>query len=207
MSEMQPDDRKCQATTKSGKPCGARPLQGQNLCALHADPSRAQELAKRPRKNGVNLKPEANPPDIPPLQTASQIRDFLAQVMADVRRRVLDQRTASTLATLATSQLKAISAAELEQRVTELEKKVGDAGPTQTRTGLLSTEEWERIFASDEYTVPPAPQPASHEDSEGTQSTRGRRTMPEGWTVPEPSPSDIEDDYSKPLNRAIEDAL
>jgi hypothetical protein len=31
--------------------------------------------------------------------------------------------------------------------------------------------------------------------------------MPEGWTVPEPSPSDIEDDYRKPLNRAIEDAL
>src|SRR6516162_11491437 len=98
MNEIAGEDRKCQATTKSGKPCGARPLQGQSLCALHADPGRAQELAKRPRKNGVNMKPEANPPDIPPLQTAAQIRDFLAQVMADVRRRLLDQRTASTLA-------------------------------------------------------------------------------------------------------------
>jgi hypothetical protein len=138
---MPVNDRKCEATTKSGKACGARPLQGQTLCALHADPERARELAKRPRKNGVNLlKLEENPPEIPPLQTASQIRDFLAQVMADVRRRVLDQRTASTLATLATSQLKAISASELEQRVTELEKKVGDAGPSEARTGLLSTE-------------------------------------------------------------------
>jgi hypothetical protein len=207
MSEMQTDDRKCQATTKSGKPCGARPLQGQNLCALHADPSRAQELAKRPRKNGVNMKPEANPPDIPPLQTASQIRDFLAQVMADVRRRLLDQRTASTLATLATSQLKAISAAELEQRVTELEKKVGDTTAAhQESRSLPSEEEWQRMFATDEYTVPPS-RPVPQESSAGPQSSRGRRTMPEGWTVPEPSPSDIEDDYSKPLNRAIQDAL
>lgn len=200
MSELSLDDRKCQATTKSGKACGARPLQGQTLCALHADPGRAQELAKRPRKNGVNMKPEANPPDIPPLQTASQIRDFLAQVMADVRRRVLDQRTASTLATLATSQLKAISASEIEQRVTELEKKVSDASPTQARTGLLSTEEWERIFAPDESNVQPVPQPAP-EESEGTQSTRGRRTMPEGWTVPEQSAEYVTDDNRRPLNQ------
>ena len=130
MNEIAGEDRKCQATTKSGKPCGARPLQGQSLCALHADPGRAQELAKRPRKNGVNMKPEANPPDIPSLETATEIRKFLSQLMADVRKRVVDAKTASTLATLATSQLKAISAAELEQRVTELEKKVGDAGPT-----------------------------------------------------------------------------
>jgi hypothetical protein len=146
------------------------------------------------------MKPEANPPDIPPLQTASQIRDFLAQVMADVRRRVLDQRTASTLATLATSQLKAISASEIEQRVTELEKKVSDASPTQARTGLLSTEEWERIFAPDESNVQPVPQPAP-EESEGTQSTRGRRTMPEGWTVPEQSAEYVTDDNRRPLNQ------
>jgi hypothetical protein len=152
------------------------------------------------------MKPEANPPDIPSLETATEIRKFLSQLMADVRKRVVDAKTASTLATLATSQLKAISAAELEQRVTELEKKVGDAGPTHAQTGLLSTEEWERIFAPEEYTVPPAPQPAPKEP-EGTQSTRGRRTMPEGWTVPEPSHSDIEDDYTRPLNREIEDAF
>jgi hypothetical protein len=149
---MAVDDRKCQATTKSGKACCARPLQGQTLCALHADPGRARELAKRPRKNGVNLlKLEENPPEIPPLQTASQIRDFLAQVMADVRRRVLDQRTASALATLATSQLKAISAAELEERVTNLEKKVNESVRPEGGGQLLSCAEWERIFASDEY--------------------------------------------------------
>src|SRR5690349_11895571 len=126
MSEMQPDDRKCQATTKSGKACGARPLQGQDLCALHADPGRAQELARRPRRNGVNLKPEVNPPEIPPLQTATEIRDFLAQVMTDLRKRVIDSKTASVLASLATAQLRAVAAAELEERVTNLEKKIGE---------------------------------------------------------------------------------
>jgi hypothetical protein len=203
MSEMQADDRKCQATTKAGKPCGARPLQGQDLCALHADPTRASELAKRPRKNGVNTPPEVNPPEIPPLQTAMEIRDFLAQVMTDLRKRVIDSKTASVLASLATAQLRAVAAAELEERVSNLEKKIGESATPETAsaTGLLSEFEWEKLFSQDEYNVPPPPQPASQEGSTGTQSTRGRRTMPADWTAPEPSPESVGDDWSVPLNR------
>jgi hypothetical protein len=154
-------------------------------------------------------KPEANPPEIPPLQSATEIRDFLAQVMTDLRKRVIDSKTASVLASLATAQLRAVAAAELEERVTNLEKKIGEGAPTETGTGLglMSVDQWEKLFAQDEYTVPPPSQPAPQGSSEGTQSTRGRRTMPEGWTVPDPSPSDIEDDYSTPLNRGIQDAL
>jgi hypothetical protein len=206
MSEMQADDRKCQAMTKSGKPCGARPLQGQTLCALHADPARARDLAKRPRKNGVNMKPEANPPEIPPLQTATEIRAFLAQVMTDLRKRVIDSKTASVLASLATAQLRAVAAAELEERVTNLEKKVGDTTAAhQELRSLPSEEEWQRMFAPDDYTVPP-PSPAPHE-SENTQPTRRRRTMPEGWTVPDRSPEYDPEDDTRPLNREIEDAF
>jgi hypothetical protein len=207
MNEIAGEDRKCQATTKSGKACGARPLQGQSLCALHADPGRAQELAKRPRKNGVNLRPEANPPDIPPLQTAAQIRDFLAQVMTDLRKRNIDGKTASVLASLATAQLRAVSAAELETRVSDLEKKVNEVEPPKVGIGLPSPEQWEKLFAPDEYNVPPAPPPVPQESSEGTQPTRRRRTMPEGWTVPDRSPEYDPEDDTRPLNREIEDAF
>jgi hypothetical protein len=202
MSEIQADDRKCLATTKAGKPCGARPLQGQSLCALHADPTRARDLAKRPRKNGVNLKPEVNPPEIPSLQTAKEIRDFLAQVMTDLRKRVIDSKTASVLASLATAQLRAVAAAELEERVSNLEKKIGESAPPETGTGLglMPADQWEKLFAPDEYTVPPPSQPSPQESSDGTQSTRGRRTMPEGWTVPDRSPEYVPDDNTRPLN-------
>jgi hypothetical protein len=154
------------------------------------------------------MKPETNPPDIPPLQTATEIRYFLAQVMTDLRKRVIDSKTASVLASLETAQLRAVAAAELEERVTNLEKKIGQSAAPESApaTSLLSEDQGERLFAPDEYRPTPS-QPAPQEGSAGTQSTRGRRTMPEGWTVPEPSPSDIEDDYSKPLYRAIEDAL
>ncbi len=138
-------DRRCQATSKSGKPCRARPLQDQLYCSLHSDPERAREIAKKPRKGG--LQPELNPPVNPPLQTASQIRDFLAQLMADVRKRVVDAKTAATLGTLATAQLRAVSAAELEHRVQALEQKVGDNAPAEVQVGFPTAEEWEKLFA------------------------------------------------------------
>jgi hypothetical protein len=171
------------------------------LKATRKGPGRAQELAKRPRKNGANLKPEANPPKIPPLQTAAQIRDFLAQVMTDLRTRNIDGKTASVLASLATAQLRAVSAAELETRISDLEKKVNEVESPKVGIGLPSPDQWEKLFAPDDYTVPPSSQPASQEGSEGPQSTRGRRTMPEGWTVPEHPPEDVANDWSVPLNR------
>jgi hypothetical protein len=41
---------------------------------------------------------------------------------------------------------------------------------------------------------------AQQEGSEGTQSIRGRRTMPEDWVVPDRSPEYVPDDYTRPLN-------
>src|SRR5262249_26043582 len=146
--------------------------------------------------NGVNLKPEVNPPEIPPLQTATEIRDFLAQVMTDLRKRVIDSKTASVLATLATAQLRAVAAAELEERVTNLENRVGESAAPGTAPAfaLMSEEQWEKLFAPAEYNVPPTPQPAPQEGSAGTQAPRGRRTMPEGWVPPDRSPEYDPDD-------------
>lgn len=193
------DDRKCQATTKSGNnPCRAKPLQGQPYCSLHSDPGRASQIAKRPRKGG--LRPEDHPPEIPALQTASQIRDFLAQLMADVRTRLVDAKTASTLATLATSQLKAISAAELEERVEKLERKVAENAPAETERRLLTAEEWERLFAPSSDDTFAAPDSALQDLYEAKQSPAKRRAMPEGWSVPERTPQHVVDEDSLPLN-------
>ena len=144
-----------------------------------SDPARARELAKRPRKNGVNMKPEANPPDIPPLQTAAQIRDFLAQVMTDLRRRVIDSKTASVLASLATAQLRAASAAELETRVENLEKKVGGTGPSDATPGLLSQQYWETLFAPGGAWSATASERPTKEQSETSQASRRAHRMPQ----------------------------
>jgi hypothetical protein len=36
---------RCQATTKSGKPCGAAPMEG-GLCFFQANPNKASELGR-----------------------------------------------------------------------------------------------------------------------------------------------------------------
>jgi hypothetical protein len=142
-----------------------------------------------------------NPAEIPPLQTATEIRDFLAQVMTDLRKRVIDSKTASVLASLATAQLRAVSAATLEERVSNLERKVGENAPPETTPGLMPADQWEKLFASDEYIAPSASEPAPDDDTEGERSAVRPRSMPEGWTVPEASSEDASDDWSVPLHR------
>jgi hypothetical protein len=193
---------KCQATTKSGSACRAKPLQGQPFCILHADPtgSRARELGRKGGKANIRVKPDPNPPEIPPLQTATQVRDFIAQVMADVRAHRLEARTAATLASLATSQLRAISAAELEARVERLEKKVNEASVAEGPQ-LPSIDEWLQAFGYlGEHAPTPVgerlPQLAKHEPPQ-----RKLRSMPEDWTVPERRQVRVLDHDSIPLNQ------
>src|SRR5205809_6799459 len=103
--------RKCTATTKSGKTCRANALSDKPFCLLHSNPELARELGRKCGKGNAPVKPDANPPEIPPLQTAAHVRDFLAQLMADVRGHRVEARLAATLATLPTAPLKAVQGA------------------------------------------------------------------------------------------------
>ena len=61
--------------------------------------------------------------------------------MADVRGHRVEARLAATLATLATAQLKAVQAADLEERVANLEQKVQDAA-TQGPPSVMTDEQF-----------------------------------------------------------------
>ena len=61
--------------------------------------------------------------EIPPLDTAADIKNFLAQVARDVRLRKLEPKAASTLSYICMNLLRAIEVADLERRLAELEGK------------------------------------------------------------------------------------
>jgi hypothetical protein len=56
-----------------------------------------------------------------PPKTAGEVRDALANTMAQVHARQMDSRTANTLAYLAMSLLRAIEVSEIESRLDALE--------------------------------------------------------------------------------------
>jgi Family of unknown function (DUF5763) len=115
----------CKAKTKSGKPCQAAATEG-GLCFFHANPDKASELG---RIGGRTKRPAAagsNDP-LPTLDNAIAVRDTVARLVADVYVGRLHPRIAAGLAPLMNLQLKAIEATNIEQRLTKLEKRLGEA--------------------------------------------------------------------------------
>jgi len=66
----------------------------------------------------------ASEPEVAPMEppkTAADVRDTLANTMAQVHARQIDSRTANTLAYLAASLLRAIEVSDIERRLVALE--------------------------------------------------------------------------------------
>ena len=118
----------CKAKAKSGKHCKARSL-ADGLCAFHGDPKRAAELG---RKGGLKRRRtfDDNPDSETALsnpRSAADVRDILADVMAQVRAGKMDPKIGSTLGYIGTALMKCIEVADLEKRVENLEN------PTQVK--------------------------------------------------------------------------
>jgi general stress protein YciG len=75
---------KCRAATKAGRQYAAPAVRGGIYCALHNDPDRAARLG---RKGGANNRKvyEGNQREIPPPQNARDVKNFLADAMAEIR--------------------------------------------------------------------------------------------------------------------------
>jgi general stress protein YciG len=121
-------DGKCQATTKAGRQCAAPAVRGGIYCALHADPERAAQLG---RKGGTKSRRvyEPNEWEGSPPQNACDVKNLLAEAMAEIRAGRMDPKLGSTLGYLGTSLLKAIETSDLEARLEKLEH--GLKKPTQ----------------------------------------------------------------------------
>jgi hypothetical protein len=113
---------KCSAKTKGGNECRAAAVIGTRVCALHGDPERAAKLGQMGgRKNRHYV--ETEDVTIAPPSTPEEVKNLLAQSMADVRAKKLDPRIASTLTYMAGALLKAIESTDIQQRLRCLEEE------------------------------------------------------------------------------------
>ena len=68
-----------------------------------------------------HVRPHEQDVELPPLNTAEDVRSMLAKAAQDVRNRRIDPRVATSLGQLATTLLKAIEVADIEKRLAALE--------------------------------------------------------------------------------------
>jgi len=115
---------KCQATTKSGKPCKANALQGKSYCLAH-DPESKEKFKEITRRGGkVKKKVQVG---LAPIEFKGDVRevlDLLADTINRVRSNAMPPRTANTVGYLAGHMIKALEIAEIEQRLKKVEKIV-----------------------------------------------------------------------------------
>ena len=124
-------DGMCKATTKAGHQCAAPAIRGGKLCSLHADPTRAAELG---RKGGMGNRHvyRSDAEDVVLPQSASDVKQMLAEAMAAIRAGKMNPKLGTVLGYLGSSLLKAMEVVDFEQRLERLEETShGLASPTQ----------------------------------------------------------------------------
>ena len=112
---------RCRATTKAGEPCPV-PATSSGLCYLHDDPKRAAEMGRRGGLKNRRVIVD-DTVEFPPLNTAEDVRAMLAKLAQDVRARRVEPRVAASVSQIASTLLKAIEVADLENRLAKLEGK------------------------------------------------------------------------------------
>ena len=111
---------RCKAKTKAGTPCAAPAIRGGNFCSLHSDPSRAAQLG---RKGGMGNRHvyQNDGLEVRAPQTALDVKNLLADAMAEIRAGKMDPKLGTTLGYLGTSLLKAIETLDIDLRLARLE--------------------------------------------------------------------------------------
>ena len=116
-------ETKCSAKTKDGSDCRAPAVIGTAFCALHGDPERAAELGRMGGQKNRHYV-ETEPMEITPPSTPEEIKNLLAQAMADVRAKKLEPRAATALTYMSRVLLEAIAATDLQSQVERLEQQL-----------------------------------------------------------------------------------
>jgi hypothetical protein len=112
--------QRCSAKKRNGKRCGAWAVTEGEKCALHSDPERAARMGSKHGRR-TTLAPSPAAALMEPPKTAGDVRDALANTMAEVHARKIDTKTANALAYVATILLRAIEVADWESRLEALE--------------------------------------------------------------------------------------
>jgi len=121
MSQPKHSNGRCGAVTKAGNPCTA-PASAAGLCYFHANPGAAAEMGRKGGLKNRHVVPDDNV-ELPPLNTAEDVKLMLAKLAHDVRSRRVEPRVATSIGQIANSLLRAIETADLEKRLAKLEGK------------------------------------------------------------------------------------
>lgn len=113
----------CSARTKSGNECRAGAVTGTKFCALHGDPARAAELGRMGGRRNRHYV-DTEPISITPPSTPEDVKNVLAQAMADVRAKKLEPRIATALTYMSRVLLDAFATTDLQKRLERLEQEV-----------------------------------------------------------------------------------
>jgi hypothetical protein len=105
---------------------------------LSYHPNKASELGRIGGKSKrYKISESADP--LPTLENATAVRDAVARLIADVYAGRIHPRMAAGLAPLITLQLHAIETADLEQRLTQVEKRLPEADAEAKSSRRIST--------------------------------------------------------------------
>jgi len=116
----------CIATTESGAPCKAPPLQDGDYCFAH-DPAHEKEMAEARRLGGLRRRKEkavAGAYDIEGLENVAQVRRIVQIAVVDTLSLENSIARSRSLAYLAQVALKALEVGEFEERLRSLEAAV-----------------------------------------------------------------------------------
>ena len=113
---------RCQALTKSGKPCQAYALKGKKYCLTHDTESREKFLAMTKKGGQVKKKIQVC---LAPIEFRGNIKDvlnLLADTVNQVRTNQMPPRIANTIGYLAGHMIKALEIAEINDRLKKVER-------------------------------------------------------------------------------------
>ena len=127
LNPSKPTPAQCKATASSGVRCKAKPHKD-GLCFFHFDPRKAAELGRKGGKGNRHVY-ETPDQEIPAPRNACDVKNLLAEVMAEIRAGKMDPKLGTTLGYLGTSLLKAIESSDIEERLEKLENALKN--PTQ----------------------------------------------------------------------------
>lgn len=120
--KTKPKDNHCQGRTKNGRSCRAFATES-GLCYLHANPNKAPELGRKGGQKNRHAPAATTVDPLPPLTTATNVRNAVAALIDDVHLGKVPQKTASVLTPMLNLLLKAIETSDLEPRIEALEKE------------------------------------------------------------------------------------
>ena len=114
----------CQALKNDGKPCKAPPTKG-GLCYFHANPDQARVLGQ---KGGRKNRYQVTGVLVPDNASTATLRTILDQMLGELLAGRLDPKVASAAAQLINTRRRLTETVELENRVSELERKLSELG-------------------------------------------------------------------------------